>query len=95
MNENPDSNLPDNKISRREFLLRTGAAGALIAGSAVGGMALWQRKHIIPGFEPQKGLQLPSYALAISEVVSDCQSEGSGPQLALVVALRNEQASRC
>jgi len=85
MNENPDSNLPDNKISRREFLLRTGAAGALIAGSAVGGMALWQRKHIIPGFEPQKGLQLPSYALA---------PNSSLPSLAIAHGTEHEKTIR-
>jgi uncharacterized protein (DUF362 family) len=48
-------------VSRREFLLRTGAAGALIAGSAATGLKLWQPNHFIPGFEPQKGLQLPDY----------------------------------
>ena len=53
----------ENAINRREFLLRAGAAGALIAGSTLGGLALWQRKHFVPGFQAQTGLQLPSYAV--------------------------------
>ncbi len=50
-------------VSRREFLVRAGATGALLAGAAAGGYALWQPKHFVPGFEPEKGLQLPSYAI--------------------------------
>lgn len=53
----------ENVINRREFLLRAGAAGALIAGGTLGGLALWQRKHYLPGFEAQTGLVLPSYAV--------------------------------
>ncbi len=55
---------PSPAISRKEFLLRLGAAGALIAGSTIGGLAFWQRNHFVPGFQPKTGLQLPSYALA-------------------------------
>ncbi|MGO9585174.1 MAG: DUF362 domain-containing protein [Limisphaerales bacterium] len=51
-------------ISRREFFIRAGATGALLAGAAAGGYALWQPKHFVPGFEPEKGLQLPSFAIA-------------------------------
>jgi uncharacterized protein (DUF362 family) len=54
----------DNGISRREFILRAGAAGALLAGAAAGGHALWQRNHFVPGFEPEKGLQLPDFSVA-------------------------------
>lgn len=53
----------ENVINRREFLLRAGAAGALIAGGSLGGLALWQRKHYLPGFEAQTGLVLPSFAV--------------------------------
>src|SRR5690349_10597031 len=56
-------------ISRREFILRAGATGALLAGAAAGGYALWQPKHFIPGFQPEKGLQLPSYALEPSKTL--------------------------
>ncbi len=49
-------------MSRREFLLRAGTAGALIAGSVGGGLALWQRRHFVPGFGENSGLRLPSYA---------------------------------
>ena len=48
-------------VSRREFLVRAGAAGALIAGSVATGLKLWQPNHFVPGFEAQKGLQLPDF----------------------------------
>ena len=56
-------------ISRREFLLRVGATTALIAGGVVGGAALWQKDHFIPGFEEQQGLTLPSYRIEASKVL--------------------------
>jgi uncharacterized protein (DUF362 family) len=65
---NDPSNTPDPEanpgVSRREFLLRTGAAGALVAGSLATGLKLWQPNHFIPGFEAQKGLQLPDFRVA-------------------------------
>ena len=67
-----DENKPqdqENQIGRREFILRTGAAGALIAGSLIAGRKLWQPNHYLPGFEPQKGLQLPNYKLADSKTL--------------------------
>ena len=67
MNPEPDqeaSGKSDGGISRREFMIRAGATGALLAGAAAGGYALWQREHFVPGFQAEKGLQLPSYALA-------------------------------
>src|ERR1017187_3953730 len=57
-------NAAEGGISRREFFIRAGATGALLAGAAAGGYALWQPKHFVPGFQPEKGLQLPSYAIA-------------------------------
>jgi len=57
---------PENEnsgVSRREFIRRAGATGALIAGAAAAGYVLWQPKHFVPGFEAQKGLSLKSYAL--------------------------------
>jgi uncharacterized protein (DUF362 family) len=51
-------------VSRREFLLRAGAAGALVAGSVATGLKLWQPNHFVPGFEAQKGLQLPDFRVA-------------------------------
>ena len=56
-------------ISRREFIVRAGATSALIAGAVAGGYALWQPKHFVPGFEEQKGLELPSYAVEPSKVL--------------------------
>ena len=67
---NPDSSDRSNGgVSRREFIVRAGAAGALIAGAAAGGYALWQPEHFVPGFEEEKGLQLPSYAPEVSKVL--------------------------
>jgi uncharacterized protein (DUF362 family) len=59
----------NSNISRREFLIRAGATGALIAGSVAGGFALWQRKHFVPGFEAPKGLQLPSFAVEANKTL--------------------------
>ena len=56
-------------INRREFLIRAGATGALLAGAAAGGYALWQPKHFVPGFQAETGLQLPSYALAPNKLL--------------------------
>jgi len=50
-------------VSRREFLLRLGSAGALIAGSAIAVRALWMPNHYLPGFQKEKGFTLPSYKL--------------------------------
>lgn len=50
-------------VSRREFLWRMGGAGALIAGSAIAGRALWTPNHYLPGFQEEKGLVLPSFKL--------------------------------
>ena len=69
--ERPEQMEPVNEpaISRREFFLRAGAAGGLIAGAVAGGYALWQPQHFVPGFEEQKGLQLPSYAVEASKTL--------------------------
>ena len=60
---NPEAD-PNPGVSRREFLLRTGAAVGLVGGSLAAGLKLWQPNHFIPGFEAQKGLQLPDYRVA-------------------------------
>jgi uncharacterized protein (DUF362 family) len=59
----PGNNPEADSVSRREFLLRLGVTGALIAGAGAAGYKLWQPKHFVPGFEKEKGLQLRSYAL--------------------------------
>jgi uncharacterized protein (DUF362 family) len=63
------SQLPEDSVSRREFLVRLGVTGALIAGSGLAARKLWQPKHFVPGFEKEKGLQLRSYAPEISKVL--------------------------
>lgn len=65
----PAGSEANDDISRREFLLRAGTTGALIAGAAAGGYALWQPRHFVPGFEPEQGLQLPSFAIEPSSVL--------------------------
>ena len=57
----PGEGAEPSRISRREFLFRAGTAGALIAGSVAGGLSLWQRKHFVPGFQPEKGFTLADY----------------------------------
>jgi len=69
MSTNPPPDDTDGRTSRREFILRAGATGALLAGAAVAGRALWQPEHFVPGFQPEKGLQLPSYALALNKTL--------------------------
>ena len=56
-------------VNRREFLVRLGITGALIAGSGLAARKLWQPKHFVPGFEKEQGLQLRSYAPEISKVL--------------------------
>jgi len=68
-NPNDPSRLPENSVSRREFLVRLGVTGALIAGSGIAARKLWQPNHFVPGFEKEKGLQLRSYAPEPSKVL--------------------------
>ena len=53
---------PEDSVSRREFLVRLGITGAVIAGTGFVAKKLWQPNHFVPGFENEKGLQLRSYA---------------------------------
>ena len=70
MSTPPDRNEPEpSGVSRREFLLRAGATGALIAGSVAVGKALWQPDHFVPGFEAQSGMSLKNYKLDPSKVL--------------------------
>jgi len=74
MSTSPDNNEntsqdQENKVGRREFIIRTGAAGALIAGSLIAGRKLWQPDHFLPGFQPEKGLQLPDFSLPASKIL--------------------------
>ena len=55
-------------VNRREFLVRLGVTGALIAGTGLAARKLWQPKHFVPGFEKTPGQQLRSYALEASKV---------------------------
>ena len=72
-------------VSRREFLVRLGVTGALIAGSAVAARQLWQPRHFVPGFEKEKGLQLRSYAPEVSKVL---------PSLAIAHGTEHEKTIR-
>lgn len=61
MSEAPEDG--EARLGRRDFLTRAGATVALIGGSVATGVALWQRKHFVPGFQEESGLQLPSFAI--------------------------------
>ena len=84
-NQKKISQLPEDSVSRREFLVRLGVTGALIAGSGLAARKLWQPKHFVPGFEKEKGLQLRSYAPEISKVL---------PSLAIAHGTEHEKTIR-
>jgi uncharacterized protein (DUF362 family) len=79
------SNLNEPAVNRREFLVRLGITGALIAGTGLAARKLWQPNHFVPGFEKEKGLQLKSYAPEISKVL---------PSLAIAHGTEHEKTIR-
>ena len=85
MNDNTPAPQPEDEsgISRREFLFRAGTAGALIAGSVAGGFSLWQRKHFVPGFQAESGIQLLSYRVKEDKIL---------PSLGIAHATTHEKA---
>jgi len=84
-NHNDSSSAPEDSVSRREFLLRLGVTGALIAGSGIAARKLWQPQHFVPGFGKEKGLQLRSYAPEVSKVL---------PSLAIAHGTEHEKTIR-
>ena len=82
---NPSAPLPEDSVSRREFLVRLGVTGALIAGSGLATRKLWQPNHYVPGFQEVKGLQLGNYAPEISKVL---------PSLAIAHGMDHEKTVR-
>lgn len=72
-------------VTRREFLVRLGVTGALIAGSGWAAKKLWQPNHFVPGFEKQSGMQLLSYAAEPSKIL---------PSLAIAHGAEHEKTIR-
>ena len=72
-------------ISRREFIIRAGATGALIAGSSALAFRLWQRNHFVPGFEKQTGQALGNYKIDPSKTL---------PSLAIAHGTEHEKVVR-
>ena len=79
------ASLPTNPVNRREFLVRLGITGALIAGSGLAARKLWRPEHFVPGFNKTQGLQLNSYALEASKVL---------PSLAIAHGTEHEKTIR-
>ena len=87
-NQKSSSLLPDDSVSRREFLVRLGITGALIAGSGLAAKKLWQPNHFVPGFEKEKGLQLRSYALEPNKLLPSLAiAHGAGHEKTVRAAL--------
>lgn len=87
MKHTPLSEQPG-KITRREFLLRAGVAGALVAGSTAGGLALWQRRHFVPGFQERGGLHLPNYSLVPDKLLPEMAiAHGDGHEKVIRTAI--------
>jgi len=87
-NQKHSSPLPEDSVSRREFLVRLGITGALIAGSGLAARKLWQPKHFVPGFEEQKGTQLRSYAPELSKVLPSLAiAHGTGHEKTIRAAM--------
>lgn len=84
-NPNDSPPISVDSVSRREFLVRLGVTGALIAGSGIAATKLWQPNHFVPGFAKEKGLQLRSYAPEASKVL---------PSLAIAHGTEHEKTIR-
>jgi uncharacterized protein (DUF362 family) len=76
---------PEPSVSRREFLVRLGITGALIAGTGLAAKKLWQPGHFVPGFQKEAGLQLRSYALEPNKLL---------PSLAIAHGTEHEKTIR-
>lgn len=63
---------PESKgMTRRQFTRKLAITGTAVAGALAGGIALWEPKHFLPGFEEKTGLSLPNYATESRKYLSD------------------------
>jgi len=58
-------------MSRREFVQQALLTGLVSLGTLGAAAALWRREHIVPGFEEQAGIHLPSFRADASEFLPD------------------------
>lgn len=84
-NSENSSGRSESPVNRREFLVRLGITGALIAGSGLAAKKLWTPNHFVPGFEKEKGLQLKNYSLEASKLL---------PSLAIAHGMEHEKTIR-
>jgi uncharacterized protein (DUF362 family) len=75
-------------MTRREFIQRGAMTGAAVSGTLIGGVALWEQDHVVPGFGEKEGLTLPSYAVDASTVLPDLSvARGTNRQQAIRAAV--------
>ena len=71
MPEKPEIIPEPNSMTRRQFMMRAGLTGVVLAGSTAAAVSLWQPRHFVPGFEKRTGYQLPGFAPEASKFLSD------------------------
>ena len=66
-----NESLEPSGMGRREFLQQLLLSGTVAGGCGLAGLKLWERTHVVPGFEEKEGLCLPSFAPEVSSVLPE------------------------